>query len=306
MGFFGGSKTTIPATGYYAQPKAYQNLYSDLLGQAGNLYGGDGSQAAAAFTPQGINAGEQSALDKMYAGFTPTQDSLNTDVNMLMNPFDESVIGSINRESRGQNSLVNQLATQAGQQGSNRSFLGTSDVEQNRLNNIGNFRQSQYNTALSQVLNNLVPNRRADASGALDAGNFERQLDLQTKQAPYSALNAGYNTFNSIPTEFGSFGTPERTVKTGGGLGGLLGTVAPIIGSAFGPVGSVIGGAIGGAASGGGIGGALQGGLGGLTGGMSGLSGLGGQIGNFANSSFFGNLSNTSNLNRYLGATAGL
>ncbi len=46
------------------------------------------------------------------------------------------------------NSLVNQAATRAGQQGSNRSFLGTSDVEQNRLNNIGQFRQSQYNNAV--------------------------------------------------------------------------------------------------------------------------------------------------------------
>ena len=305
MGFFGGSKTTIPATGYYAQPKAYQDLYTALLGQAGSLYG-DGAKATEAFTPMGINPGEQAALDKMYAGFTPTAESLGQDLALLTNPFDESVIGSINRESMGQNSLVNQLASQAGQIGSNRSFLGTSDVEQNRLNNIGNFRQSQYNTALSQVLNNLVPNRRQDALGALGAGDFERQLDLQTKQAPYTALNSGYNIFNAIPTEFGNFGTKERTVKSGGGLGGLLGSVAPILGSAIGgPVGGMIGGAIGGAASGGGLGGLLQGGLSGL-GGMSGLPGLTGQVGNWANSSFFGNLSNTSNLNRYLGATAGL
>ena len=66
-------------------------------------------------------------------------------------------------------------------------MLAASDVEQNRLNDIGKFRQSQYNTALDQTLNTLTGLRQQDANNLLGIGGFQRNLDYQTKQAPFNA-----------------------------------------------------------------------------------------------------------------------
>lgn len=225
MGFFGGSKTKIPASGYYSQPKAYQDLYTNVLGQAKGL---TANANVDAFTPLGVTADEQAAFDMLRQGFAPTAESLASDISMFTNPYDEYVINGINREATGQNSLVNQAATQAGQQGSNRSFLATSDVEQNRLNNIGQFRQNNYNTAVQNVLGPLANLRQGDANNLLGIGGFERGLDAQTKQAPYAAMTANLGVLNGIPTQFGNFGTPAQTVKTGGGLGGIMSGIGNI------------------------------------------------------------------------------
>ncbi len=225
-GLAGGAKQSqaVPGAGFYTMPTQYQDLFTTLAKNANTLYSDTGASTAA-FTPMGINPGEQAALDKIYAGFTPTQESINADMSMLMNPFDEYVINDINREAMGQNSLVNQAATMAGQQGSNRSFLGTSDVEQNRLNQIGKFRQGQYNTALDSILNNLTAGRRADALGAMGAGDFERQLDLQTRQAPYAALASGTGILGAFPTNFGS-NYQGGTATSGSSAGSTFGKIA--------------------------------------------------------------------------------
>jgi hypothetical protein len=223
--FLGKSKTKVPASGLYSQPQAYQDLYGSV---AGNTAAGVNNINAQMFTPQGFNQGEQQALNQAYQGFTPTAGSINSDMSMLMNPFDDYVINDINRQSQGQNSLVNQAATQAGQQGSNRSFLGSSDVEQNRLNNIGTFRQGQYNTALDQILNTLTNSRRQDTAGALGAGALERDLGMQTQQAPLQALLAQQGLLGGIPTQFGNAGNTAQTVKTGANFGTILDNVGKI------------------------------------------------------------------------------
>lgn len=278
-GLTGGSKTNVPASGFYAMPGPYQGLYNSLLGQANTLYG-DNAKAAEAFTPTPINEGERAALDKLYAGFAPTEQSLRSDISMFMNPYDDYVINDINREATGQNSLINQAANRAGQQGSNRSFLGTSDVEQQRLNSIGQFRQGQYNTSINNVLNSLIPQRQQDANNAMTAGSFERGIDMGTKQAPYTALSMGQQSLAGFPTSFGDFGSPATTVKSGGGLGGLLGTVGSIASMATGnPIFGIAGNAIGGGMSSGSPSGIFSGiqGLGsnmGLWGGLDPVTGI--------------------------------
>lgn len=226
MGFFdsltGKQKTTVPASGFYSQLSQFRDLYSELLNNANSLYNINSDQATKDFTPMPLTGGEQTAIDNIYRGFAPTEQSLRSDISMFMNPFDDYVINDINRQATGANSLVNQAATQAGQQGSNRSFLGTSDVEQNRLNSIGQFRQNQYNSSINNVLNSLIPQRQQDASNALTAGTYERGLDTQTRQAPYAALAAGQNSLAGFPTSFGNLGSREQVIKTGGGLGGFL------------------------------------------------------------------------------------
>lgn len=270
MGLLSGKTTTIPATGFYAQPKPYQNLYNDLSATTNAVMYGPYGSGLDTYRPMDLTGGEQSALAKLNAGFSPTQASLQQDIGMFMNPYEQDVIGGMNREAQGANSLVNQAATRAGQQGSNRSFLGTSDVEQNRLNNIGQMRGNQYNQAINQVMNGLIPQRVNDAQNALTAGSYQRELDLQQKQAPMQFVNQGWNTLNQIPTEFGNFGSKEQKIKTKGGFGGLLSSAAPFIGAATGqPWLGAIAGGIGGAMDGGGLIGAAQGAYGGYNG-MSG------------------------------------
>lgn len=226
MGFFdsltGAQKTTIPASGYYSTPPGYQSLYAGLLGQAQNTILPGGQLNSQMFTPLPQTQDETNAFNQARQGLAPTQESLQKDVQMQMNPFDDYVINDINRQSQGQNSLVNQAATQAGQQGSNRSFLGSSDVEQNRLNSIGQFRQGQYNTAVNNALGPIANLRQQDIQNQLGIGSFQRGLDSATNQAPFAALQAGQDVLNGFPTKFGNFGSPQTTIKTGGGLGGLL------------------------------------------------------------------------------------
>jgi hypothetical protein len=272
MGLF-SKKTKVPATGFYAQPKAYQDLYGRTLDATNKaLFNETGGIRSDLFTPLAQTADETRAFDLMRAGLTPTNETLTPDIAMLMNPYEEYVTGGINREAAGANSLVNQAMSRAGQIGSNRSFLGTSDVEQTRLNNIGQMRANQYNTALDRALTVLPQLRQQDIQNLTGIGGFQRELDMSTKQAPVNAAQTAMGMFNQIPTQFGNFGTEARTVKTSSGLGGILGKVGAIAGNAIMPgIGGVIGGGLGGLIGGGGdLGAGLSGAMGGLGGGGTG------------------------------------
>lgn len=231
MGFgslFGSKKTTVPASGFYALPQEYQDLYKGLLGSANDIFLPGGELNVDMFTPLGVTDDEEYAFDLIREGLTPTPESLGKDISMLMNPFDDYVISDIQREAQGENSILNQALSKTGQMGSNRGILGASDVEQRRLDRIGQFRQGQYNVALDTALGRLTDLKSQDIGNRLGIGTFDRNLDSQTKQAPFTALNAGTGSLTAFPTQFGNFGSPETTVKTGGGLGGILGGISGI------------------------------------------------------------------------------
>jgi hypothetical protein len=214
MGFFSGltgtAKVKTPATGLYAQTPQFQAAYNTVGNNVNNTLPQINAQM---FTPTPLSAGEQNAIGNLSQGFTPTAESLQSDINMLNNPFNDSVINEINRQAAGQNSLVNQNAAAAGQQGSNRSFLGSSDVEQNRLNNIGLFKQSQYDNAINNSLNTLTNSRRQDALGALTGGSYSRDLDAQTAQAPLAALQAQQGLLGPLSMTQGN-----QAYSSGGGF----------------------------------------------------------------------------------------
>lgn len=283
MGLF-SSKKTIPATGFYTMPPEYQNVYRGMLNQLGNTLLPGGQLNTAMFTPLQTTEDELRAFDMIRQGLAPTEDSLRSDVSMLMNPFDEYVIDELNREAQGTRSILNQQLNQVGQMGSNRGILGASDLEQRRLGQIGQFRQNQYNNAVNTALGTLSGLRQQDISNLMGVGSFERGLDTATRQAPLAALNALQGGLNQVQTSGWNFGAPEQTVKTGGGLGGMLGSVGSALGgAAFGPVGAAIGGAIGGGFGGGNgfdLGGALKSGLSGV-GGIEGLLSSTGLTGGF-------------------------
>jgi len=146
---------------------------------------------------------EQKAFGMMEQGIAPTPESLKRDLSMLMNPFDESVISGINKEAQGQNSLLNQLATRAGQQGSSRVFAGTGDIEQNRLDSIGRFKQGQFNTAIGNILGGLSRLKQGDIGNLLAQGQLERGM-------PFSDLKQFGNLLGALPQSGGSTGNARK------------------------------------------------------------------------------------------------
>lgn len=225
-GMAGGPKQSqaVPASGLYSMPRGYQGLWGNLTEEASQIFAPNGVLDSSPFNPMGVQPIEQQALDAYGRGFTPTEDSLRSDISMFMNPFDDHVINDINRQSQGQYSVLNQALNRAGQTNSNRGILGASDIESQRLGQIGQFRQNQYNTAVNNALG-LGQSRAQDATLQMGAGEFLRNLDLQGKQAPYSALNAQTSILGGIPTQFGT-SSPGGTATSGSSGGSILDTVS--------------------------------------------------------------------------------
>lgn len=205
MGFFSGLMKGLTGGSDSEQVSTSGfSLLPQQLQQAFNQYG---TKLTDFFQNQGTaqpNADQNAAFTKARQGVAATPQSLQSDLAMLMNPYDESVVNQINRQAQGDNSLVNQYATQAGQQGSNRSFLGSSDVEQNRLNNIGQFRQSQYNNAINQILGPLANARQGDIGNLLNIGQTQQQL-------PYQNLQMFGQLLGAIPQSGGSAGNSNSS-----------------------------------------------------------------------------------------------
>lgn len=213
---FGGSDSKSKQSsqsGFALLPPELQNAFTQYGSQLTSKFGNGGYSVL----PQ--TEDETNALNMVRQGMAPTAESIQSDVSMLMNPFDEFVINDINREATGQNSLVNQAATQAGQQGSNRSFLASSDVEQNRLNNIGQFRQGQYNSAIDSILGPLAQLRQQDVGNLLGAGTFQRGLQQQQQLGPLQA----YGTLlGAIPQSGGSTASGSSSSSSQNGIFGSI------------------------------------------------------------------------------------
>lgn len=227
---FGGSQSSSNSqsqSGWNLLPSQIQNTYTNFSSALDKQI----PNAGAAYTPTPISSGEQSALDKLTNGFAPTQQSLNSDVSMLMNPFNGSVIDQLNRQAGSQYSILKQNMDQAGQFGSNRQQLGANDIENSRQSNIGSLLQNQYNQALGQVFNNLIPQRMQDASNALTAGSYERNIADQTKQAPIAGLQEIAKALGILPTTGGSESTGSSSANSSPGLiGGLTSAIGNLWG----------------------------------------------------------------------------
>lgn len=235
MGLFGGSKKNVPATGFYAMPQQYQDLYNKLLGASSGLFTNAGGINSDAFTASGAG------YDALMGGMAPTEASISSDIAMQQNPYDQYVIDAINTEAQGQNSVMNAGQARAGQFGSNRGLLGANNIDMSRLNQIGQFKQQGFNTAMNNALTTLPGMRQTDAMNNMN-------LTMQNKQAPYTALNTAQGFLNGAAAPM--TGTQAYTVKSGGGLGGLLSGIGSLA-SAGGGVASALGyGSTGGMLSG--------------------------------------------------------
>lgn len=219
----GGSQTSSQGSsqsGFGLLPQSIQNAYSNY----GTAINNQIPNATAAYTPAPLSSGENTALTNLTNGFTPTASSLSSDLSMLQNPFNSSVINQINQQANGQNSILKQTMDQNGTLGSNRQLLGANDIENTRQSNIGSLLQNQYNTALGQVFNNLIPQRQQDAENALAAGTYQRGIADQTNQAPIVGLQQLGSALGVLPTSGGSTqqNTSDSTTSTNGTLGNLV------------------------------------------------------------------------------------
>lgn len=227
MGFFkgissllggkpGSSSGSSFSGGFNSLPPEITDAYKGLGTEIGNIFKGGNLAQYTAPTP--LSAGEQSAIDRLYKGFAPTQETIGSDIAMQMNPFDQAVIDEINRQSQSGLSRISSLASGAGQLGSNRTFLGMNDVDQARLNQIGQFKQSQYNTALENALKTLPQSRAQDATGALAGGTYGRNVDTATRMAPITALQELAKALGVLPTTEGTSSSTQSATGASKGL----------------------------------------------------------------------------------------
>ncbi len=208
--------------GFRDLPPEIQNVFKTLATQTGSYLNG-GSNAAGTtsmFTPLAQTAGETGAINNINQGFAPTASSINSDINMQTNPFDSSVIDTINRQAAGQGSVLNQQTNAAGQFGSNRAMLGANDIDLSRLEQIGQFKQGEYNTALNNALTTLPQQRLSDANAQLSAGGFQRSLNSQTQQAPITALQSIAQILGTLPTNSGQSAGSQQSSGFNFGLFG--------------------------------------------------------------------------------------
>lgn len=219
--FGGSSQASNNASGYSALPAALQQAFNPM-GQAVAQYTNPNNPGVtAAFTPMPQTAAETGAINNINNGLgVPTADSIKSDIAMQMNPFDDSVISTINQQGQGQYSVLKQALNEAGQNGSNRQALGANDIDLTRMNQIGTFKQGEYNTALNNALTTIPQAQVANAQNVMSAGAFQRALALQTAQAPIAALQAG--TSMLAPFVSGGVGSSSGS-STGGIIPGLAG-----------------------------------------------------------------------------------
>lgn len=220
---FGGSSGSSQAqgtSGFGLLPKEIQTPYKNY----GTAVNAQIPNATAAYTPLPQTAGETQAYGAINKGFAPTQQSLNSDVSMLTNPFNNSVIDELNRQAGGQYSVLKQALNESGQFGSNRQTLGANDIENSRQSNIGSLLQNQYNTAIGQIFNNLIPQRQQDSMNQLAAGANQRTLAGQQSAAPITGLQQVGAALGILPSSGGSQSTSSSEQSSSKGIfGGLFG-----------------------------------------------------------------------------------
>jgi hypothetical protein len=220
MGFFqsivGGSSGSSSSNtgGFNMLPPEIKGAYTEYGQQIQDLL--KGGNLTNMYKPLAQTAGETKAYGAIDQGFAPTAETLQSDIAMQMNPYDQYVIDEINRQSGGEYSILKQAQNAAGQSGSNRGMLGANDIDLSRLNQIGSFKQQGYNTALENALSTLPGLRQQDAQGQLGAGANQRELAGQESQAPLIALQQLATALGILPTAEGSTSSTSKSSSSPG------------------------------------------------------------------------------------------
>lgn len=210
-GLLGGSKSSSSSSsGYGALPAVAQEAMDEVTKQGRALL--LGNTGANLFTPLPQTASETQAFNLMQ--MPNTQSGVSELVSRYQNPYLDSLINDINRQSQGEYSLYKQALSGAGQMGSNREFVNAAAADEARMRAIEQAQRESYNTALST---GLGQNQQSIAN-LLTQGEFARGIEAQTQQAPLAALQAMAQLLGVYPAS--SEGTSKSSSSEG--IGGLL------------------------------------------------------------------------------------
>lgn len=221
--FGGSSGSSQSSSGGFGQlPAGIQNAFTNLATTGSNLLAPSGTPNATPFTLPALSAPSTNALSQLQnQDFSITPQSIKSNINEQMNPYDSSVISEIERAQNGSESQLSQMLTQAGQFGSNRGIVGASDISDNAANQIGSFKQNEFNTALQNALTTIPQAGMTSASGSVNAGLLPQQQTLQNQQAPVSALAALAQLMGVQPTTAGGGQSSGSSSSSGGIIPGI-------------------------------------------------------------------------------------
>jgi hypothetical protein len=220
---FGGSdqqSTSQGKSGFALLPKAIQDSFTNLATQSSNLLAPNGGAPnASMFTLPSLNPNSSSALSQIAGqDFAITPDRLKSNIAMQTNPYDSSVIDTINREAQGQGSVLKSMLTDSGTFGSNRTALGANDIDLTRLNQIGTFKNAEFQNALNNALTVIPQNQAQSAEGSVQAGLTQQGQQMQNQQAPASALTLLAQLMGVLPQTGGSEQTGSSTASSQNGM----------------------------------------------------------------------------------------
>lgn len=214
---FGGSKSTPSQqqnqSGFIALPQDLQDYYRGILSATSNV-AADPNQY---FRPADLSATELQARDMM------NPENIQGSIQKYLNPFQSRIEEDINRQFRAPQSALTQRASEAGAFGGSRQREGEADLERARLDAMAGASANQYNNAYNQL--------QAGIQQLLGFGGFERDLDLQQRQATPSALGFASEIFAPLLGTSSGTSIGANTKTTSGAvndiakIGGLFSSI---------------------------------------------------------------------------------
>ena len=236
---FGGGSSNTQAqnqstSGFSLLPQSIQDAFNSLAsGATGTLTSGSPTSAtpnSSLFTLPSLPSGSTNALSQLEnQNFAITPQSIQTDVAEQMNPYNSSVINQIENAQNGQESQLSSYLSNAGDFGSNRGVVGSSDISNVAANEVGSFLNGEFNTALTNALTTIPQNQAGSAGSAVSSGLTQQSQALQNQQAPLSSLQALAQLLGVLPQSGGSQSTGASSGSSSSSNG-----ILPDIASFFG------------------------------------------------------------------------
>jgi hypothetical protein len=214
--FGGSSEKSQGSSGFALLPKEIQDAFKKLASAGTSTLLPGGTPNASAFNLPNLNPASTSALSQIQnQDFAVTPESIKSNVNAQMNPYNDSVISQIERAQNGKLSQLNSYLTSTGTYGSNRGELGANDISQSAADQVGSFLSNQFNTNLNNAISVIPTVNAQSAAGSVSAGQTQQQQTLQNQQAPISALQALAQIMGVLPQTGGSQQSGSGTSSKG-------------------------------------------------------------------------------------------
>jgi hypothetical protein len=195
----GGSQST--SSGFSGLPPEIQQAFTGLATGATNTINPGGTPNSSLFTPPALPQASQDALGQIQnQNFAITPQSIQSNINEQMNPYNSSVINQIENAQNGSLSQLNSYLSNSGTFGSNRGMVGASDISNVAADQIGSFLNGQYNTSLNNALTTIPQNNAQSAAGSVQAGQTQQQQQMAAQQAPVTALGSLAQIMGVLPS----------------------------------------------------------------------------------------------------------